>query len=516
MTYRVIIRPREYHDSVRLMRISEALRRESGVSEAMVMMATRNNKKILETSGLLTVEASAAGPDDLVIAVNADGDAAADAAVEAAKSALDQKARGGGAGIAPRTLDAAVAAVPGINLACVSVPGAYAYREAKRALELGLNVFLFSDNVSLEDERKLKDLAASRNRLLMGPDCGTALIHGAALGFANAVRRGKVGIVGASGTGIQEISSLLETLGVGVSHAIGTGGRDLRREIGGLTMFQGLRLLADDPNTRLIVVTSKPPSPEIAEKVLALCSTIDKPVIVNFVGGKREGRLGNITFTRTQAETAEVAARAFEGSATLPSLSREERREFVTSSLKALKPSQRYVRGLYSGGTLCYEAMFIIEDEVGRVYSNLAKDDHALTDLFSSREHTIIDLGEDDYTQGRAHPMIDQTVRNQRILKEAEDPEAALLLLDVVIGYGAHEDPAKGLVDTVEKARAIAKADGRELPAIAFICGTRGDPQDHDHQARQLREAGILVANNNAEAAAIASELLRGIDDARR
>lgn len=516
MTNRVIVRPREYHDSVRLMRISEALRHEPGVHEAVVMMATRNNKKILETAGLLNEAAIAAGADDLVIALSAADDAAADAAVEAALSALDRKARSGGGGIVPRTLDAAVAATPGINLACISVPGAYAYREAKRALELGLNVFLFSDNVGLDDERKLKELAVEKNRLLMGPDCGTALIHGTALGFANAVRRGGVGIVGASGTGIQEISSLLETMGVGVSHAIGTGGRDLRREIGGLTMIQGLRLLAEDPGTALIIVTSKPPSPEIAEKVLAVCATIDKPIVVNFVGEKRAGREGNITFTRTQAETAEVAARVYQPSASLPGLTDAQRREFVASSLKALKPSQRYVRGLYSGGTLCYEALFIVGDAVGAVHSNLAKGDLALADLFTSVEHTIIDLGEDDYTQGRAHPMIDQTVRNQRILKEAADPQTALLLLDVVIGYGAHENPAKGLVDTVTKARAIASVDGRDLPVIAFICGTRGDPQDYDVQARQLREAGILVANNNAEAAAVASELLRGIEDARR
>lgn len=511
MARRVIIRTREYHDSVRLMRISEALRHETGVTEAMVMMATPNNKKILETSGLLTEDAVGAAPDDLIIAVVAESEEAADAAIEAAKTALSQKAQNTHKGIVPRTLDAAVSANPQANLACISVPGAFAFREAKRALELGLNVFLFSDNVSLDDELKLKQLAVEKNRLMMGPDCGTALIGGVALGFANAVRRGKIGIVGASGTGIQEISSLLETFGVGVSHAIGTGGRDLRQEIGGLMMLQGLALLAEDPGTEVIVVTSKPPAPDIADKILAYCETIGKPIVVNFVGQDREGQQGRITFTRTQAQTAEAAARLFDATATLPSLTAEERAAFVASAKASLAPWQRYVRGLYSGGTLCYEALFIAADAVGPVYSNLAKGEYELTDLFISREHTIIDLGEDAYTQGRAHPMIDLTVRNQRILREAEDPSTAVLLLDVVIGYGAHENPAKVLAETLKKARAITDRAGRGLPVIATICGTRADPQGFEAQAAQLREAGVLVASNNAEAASVACQLLREI-----
>ncbi|MFT8656479.1 MAG: acyl-CoA synthetase FdrA [Acetobacter papayae] len=513
MASRLIIRPREYHDSVRLMRVSEALRHEEGVTEAIAMMATPNNRKILATSGLLTPQASAANPDDLIIAIVADTEALAEQALEAATRLLAQKPQNAQGTLQPRSLDAAVTMQPQANLACISVPGAYAYREAKRALELGLNVFLFSDNVSLEDERSLKELAAAKNRLLMGPDCGTALINGAGIGFANAVARGRVGIVAASGTGTQEISSLLDWLGLGVSQAIGTGGRDLKQEIGGLSMLQGLHILAQDSNTDVIVVTSKPPSPAVAEKILATCATLPKPVIINFIGQGATGSEGNLTFTRTLAETALAAALAMGASTPLPALDTATQDSFLQNNLQGRKPEQRYLRGLYAGGTLCYEALFLLKDVVNGVYSNLEHGAYALTDPFTSKEHTVIDLGEDAYTEGRAHPMIDPLLRNQRILHEAQDPQVALLLIDLVLGYGAHANPAALLAETIAQARALADAQGRNLPVIVTICGTRADPQDYALQAATLEKADILVARNNAEAVTLAGRYLRMLHD---
>lgn len=512
MASRIVIRPREYHDSVRLMRASEAIRQEAGVREAMAMMATANNKKILDTSGLLTDEVKAANPDDLIIAVVAESEAEAENAISAAQDFLNQKAQSGQQTLIPRSIDAACATQPAINLACISVPGIYAYREVKRALELNLNVFLFSDNVSRADERKLKELAKEKNRLLMGPDCGTALINGIGLGFANAVRRGRVGLVAASGTGTQEISSLLDWLGCGVSQAIGTGGRDLQQDIGGLTMLQGLAMLAEDAETDVIVVTSKPPSPDIADTIVNFCAKLDKPVVINFVGQNSAGQNGNITFTSTLAQTALTAGRLIDPTCELPQLADATKDQFVQNAKAARCPSQRYLRGLYAGGTLCYEALFLLREQLGGIYSNLEHGAFELKDLFSSKEHTIIDLGDDAYTEGRAHPMIDPTLRNQRILQEAQDPEVAVLLLDLVIGYGAHENPAAQLAQTLVQAREIARADGRELPVIVTICGTKNDVQNYDQQAAQLRDADILVAGNNAEAVLLAGRYMETIN----
>lgn len=512
MASRIVIRPREYHDSVRLMRASEAIRQEAGVREAMAMMATANNKKILDTSGLLTDEVKAANPDDLIIAVVAESEAEAENAISAAQDFLNQKVQSGQQTLIPRSIDAACATQPAINLACISVPGIYAYREVKRALELNLNVFLFSDNVSRADERKLKELAKEKNRLLMGPDCGTALINGIGLGFANAVRRGRVGLVAASGTGTQEISSLLDWLGCGVSQAIGTGGRDLQQDIGGLTMLQGLAMLAEDTETDVIVVTSKPPSPDIADTIVNFCAKLDKPVVINFVGQNSTGQNGNITFTSTLAQTALTAGRLIDPTCELPQLADATKDQFVQNAKAARCPSQRYLRGLYAGGTLCYEALFLLREQLGGIYSNLEHGAFELKDLFSSKEHTIIDLGDDAYTEGRAHPMIDPTLRNQRILQEAQDPEVAVLLLDLVIGYGAHENPAAQLAQTLVQAREIARADGRELPVIVTICGTKNDVQNYDQQAAQLRDADILVAGNNAEAVLLAGRYMETIN----
>ena len=512
MASRVLIRPKEYHDSVRLMRVSEALRREPGVSEAMVMMATANNKKILETSGLLTASVRDANPDDLAIAVIADTEEGADAAIAAAGRALSEKSQSARKTANPRSLDAAYALKPDARLVVISVPGQFAFREAKRALEIGLNVLMFSDNMPLDEEKTLKMLAAEKNRLMMGPDCGTALINGIGFGFANKVARGAIGIVGASGTGIQEISCLLDAMGEGVSHAIGTGGRDLHEDIGGLTMLQGLKLLAEDPNTEVIIVASKPPSPQVAEAVLRFVETIGKPVVVNFLGKDQPvDHRGNIIFAKSLADTAQTAARLRNPQATLPALPDADADAFVTASRAMLAPTQRYVRGLYAGGTLCYEAMLILGEALGPISSNLAYGDNRIADLFSSRGHTVIDMGDDAYTQGRAHPMIDPFMRNQRILKEAEDPDVALLLLDLVIGYGAHQDPAGVLADTIRDARSLAAAQGRRLPVIVTICGTQDDIQNYDSQRDRLVDAGIQVVRSNAEAAALAARLLRDI-----
>lgn len=505
---RVALRPREYHDSVRLMRLSEALRREPGVLEAMVMMATPNNKKILSAANLLTPEVNAARPDDLVIALTACGDTDADAALAGALAALNDQGTASAQSARVANLDMAVQVQQDSALAIISVPGAYAQTEARRALELGLNVLLFSDNMPLQQERELKLLAGQVDRLMMGPDCGTALIGGACLGFANAVSPGPVGVVGASGTGMQEITSLLDWMGSGVSHAIGTGGRDLTEEIGGLTMLQALDLLASDEGTRVIVVTSKPPAPSVAQKILDRCRKIDKPVVVNFLGDTRHGQDCTITFASTLAQAAQAAARLAGSDMALPCVAPDIARSFVAKARAGRQPGQRFLRGLYAGGTLCYEALLGLRPLLADLHCNLDPGADSAALLHHSKAHTLLDMGDDAFTDGRAHPMIDPYMRNQRILQDAADPETALLLLDLVLGHGAQDDPATELARVLEDACASAAADGRNLPVIVTLCGTAGDIQGFGTQARTLRDAGCLVTRSNAEAVRLTAELI--------
>lgn len=505
---RVSLRPREYYDSVRLMQVSEFLRREAeGVREAIVMMATPNNKKILAGVGFAGEDVRNAAADDLVIAVVADTEAAADAAITLAGERLRQRAGGEGAQRF-RSLDSALAATAGASLALISVPGAYAAAEARRALERGLHVMLFSDNVTIEDERALKEFAVSRNLLMMGPDCGTALFGGKGLGFANVVRPGPVGIVGASGTGIQAITSMLDGLGSGVSQAIGTGGRDLKAEVGGLMMLAGIERLEADPATEVIVLTSKPPAAAVAAKVLERARACTKPVVINFLGAAPQPDSAGLRFVDT-LEAAALAAAALLGveiklpaEASLPS----------AAALARLAPGQRYLRGLYSGGTLCYEAKLLLEPQLSDLHSNLSSDPaHQLPDLSRSIGHALIDLGDDAYTQSRPHPMIDPAAREQRLRQEMADPEVAVILLDVVLGYASHLDPAGRLAAEISSALAAARAAGRELFVIASVCGTEADPQQRSLQEQALVDAGVLLAPTNAAAVRLCARLMQAI-----
>ena len=512
MPSRIVVRPREYHDSVRLMRLSQLLRKEAGISEAMIMMATPNNRKILDTTGFCSEQAQNANPEDLIVAVTAQTEEEADAAIATAIQMLQKNTENAGNTIQAGNLDEAISLDADINFACISVPGSFAAAEAEQALERGLNVFLFSDNVTIEDEKRLKEKALEKNRLLMGPDCGTAIISGTAIGFANAVSRGPVGIVAASGTGAQEISCLLDWMDVGISHVIGTGGRDLHQDIGGATMCQALELMAQDPHTDIIVVTSKPPSAIAQERVFATTARIRKPIVFNFLGATPPAGMADTQFCTTLAETALTTARHVRPDASLPCAPQAEKGHFIKNALDTRQATQRYVRGLYAGGTLCYEAILLLGNIPGGVYSNLRHDSHALTDIFTSQGHSVIDMGDDAYTQGRAHPMIDPGLRNQRILHEAADPEVALLLLDLVIGYGAQDNPARNLAETLGNARAIAGQDGRNLPIIVTICGTGHDIQNYNEQVEQLKQAGVMVARSNAEAVTLANRYVEAIN----
>lgn len=507
------VKPKTYHDSVRLMRASEAVSRLVGVSQAIIAMGTDANKRVLAETGLLAKGVESAGPNDLMIVVEADSDEVAQNALTQAEIILTQTVRpaaSGQAEVRPPTLELAHQSLAGANLAIVSTAGQYAPLEAAKALHAGLHVFLFSDNVTLPEELALKQLAAAKGRLVMGPGCGTAIINGVALAFANVVRRGSVGLVAASGTGLQEVTCLLDRGGFGISQAIGVGGRDLSKTINGLMTRQALAMLAADPETKVIVLISKPPSPEVTEGILAAAQATQKPVVVNFLGSQRSGQVGSITFTITLEETAEIALHRA-GVADQPRFKIAEQmlEQWVLAEQKLISPGQRYLRGLFSGGSLCDEAMDILAGRLPAVYSNIPlHPEWGLTDAWQSREHSCIDMGEEEFTRGRPHPMIDPRLRQERLLKEADDPSVAVILMDVVIGYGSHANPASAFSETIRVAKAKAAQQGRYLAIVAHVCGTDQDPQNLKQQETLLREAGVLVLPTNAQAARATAALV--------
>jgi FdrA protein len=497
----------EYRDSMILMYLSARLQKMAGVFKAAAVMGTEANKDLLAAMDLVSPEISGAGPQDLVVVVRAVDGPTASMTLSRLEEMMAQGVIGPeSAESFYHSLEGAAQALPGANLALISVPGIYAAREARKALEAGLHVFLFSDHVSLEEEVSLKSIARERGLLVMGPDCGTALINGTALGFGNVVRRGKVGIVAASGTGIQEVAVLLDKPELGISHALGTGGRDLSAEVGAVSTLRGIDLLEEDPATLVLVILSKSPSPEVLERVRVRLKKCPKPVAACFLGSHRGEVEGNIHFVHTLAEAAQTAARLLDckltGVAEIPpELLQQARWEGAR-----LKPGQRFARGLFSGGSLCEEAQVVWEEWIGPVWSNMSRGSgRRLPDPLRSKEHTALDLGEDFFTRGRPHPMIDPAGRCERILQEAEDPGVAVILLDVVLGYGAHEDMAGALLPAIRQAQDRALSAGRHLSVVARVVGTEADPQVLSSQEGRLRSAGVIVSPSNAVAAQLAA-----------
>jgi FdrA protein len=496
-----IVRRSAYFDSVALMLAQREARGLPGVEEVGVVMATDANKALLHEAGLAFPDLASAGPDDLALVARAATVEEARAALALAQEALTRRRTTAAEGAyRPKTIASARAQVPDDALAVISVPGRFARPVAREALDAGLHVLLFSDNVPLEHEIELKARSRARGLLLMGPDCGTAIIGGAALGFANRVRPGRIGLVAAAGTGLQEVAALIDRLGGGITHAIGTGGRDLSAAVGGATMLQGLRALALDPETEVIVLVSKPAADAVASQVVAAAEACGKPVIVAFVGAAVEAA-GAIQSATTLEEAAQKAVLRAYGTAPQPTTLRA----LPAQEAGRLAPGQRYVRGLYSGGTLCYEAVVLLRRHVGAVYSNAPlRAEEVLDAPTRSRAHTVVDLGADEFTQGRLHPMLDVTLRLQRIRQEAADPETAVLLLDVVLGYGAHPEPAAVLAPVIREVREQARRAGRHLSVVASVCGTDADPQNAAAQRDALIEAGVLVEESNARAVRLA------------
>jgi FdrA protein len=403
--------------------------------------------------------------------------------------------------VPPRSLRGAAGRDPDLNLAVLSVPGRHLAYEAAQAIQAGLHVFCFSDGLDLATEAAFKAAAAERGLLFMGPDCGTAILDGVGLGFANAVRRGPVGVVGASGTGIQEVTCLLDAAGVGISQAVGVGGRDLSPEVGGTMTLRALELLAGDDATERLVVISKPPDPGVARRVAGAAAATGKPAVLAFPGLAAPPPLPpGVAFAPSLEAAAAWAIDGGAGAAGAPSPAGGAGGE--PDPPAAVAATEGDVRGLFSGGTLCYEAMAVVAGVVGRVASNIPlRPEWRLADPHRSQGHTFVDFGDDAMTEGRAHPMIDPSLRNERFRREAADPATGVVLLDVVLGYGAHPDPAGELAPLVRDA--LAERAG-PLSVVVSLCGAAGDPQGLDGQAAALRAAGALVTRSAAQAARLA------------
>jgi succinyl-CoA synthetase alpha subunit len=507
-----VIRKNQFYDSVFLMGISKRISDIQGVQQNAVLMGSDTNKGLLSSIGIHDTQIDGAQPNDLIVGIVADTEQVITGVLEE----LDKYLLGGvpvSATSNPHSLEEGLAQKPNANLAVVSVPGEYAAREARKALEAGLNVFLFSDNVSIEDELDLKKFAAEKSLLVMGPDCGTSLIGGVGIGFANVVRKGSIGVIGAAGTGVQEFTSQVHNAGFGISHAIGTGGHDLSDRIEGLTTLAALAALETDPQTKVIAMISKPPGVNTLSRLMERIQTCTKPVIGCFLGMHIESQdqIGIFQSAHTIDEAVRLAINLIDGKHICEeTVFSKEETEWMAREKSSWSSEQKYLRGIFAGGTFCYQSQQVFRDAGITVYSNAPLESkYKLEDSNCSRGHTIVDMGADEYTVGKPHPMIDGTLRKQRILAESRDPQTAVLLLDFILGYNASMEPVGELLDAINEAKQVAKSHTRHLTVVASVCGTDGDPQILNMQIKLLMDAGVFVFQSNAKAAAFCAALLK-------
>lgn len=496
-----IIKENTYQDSIVLMLLSNKLSAIEGVNKVSIMMGTPANKDIFKSSGLGTAELENAKPNDIVIVIDTEDaakveevDQEVEAELKGKAESNDQEQKHNEASNWSRALELA----NNPNLALISIPGQYAALEAENALNHNLNVFMFSDNVAKEDETRLKNLAHDKGLLVMGPDCGTGIIHGLPLAFTNIVNEGDIGIVGASGTGIQEVTTIIDREGKGVTNAIGTGGRDLSSEVGAITMLDIIKALNQDPTVKVITVISKPPAKEVEEQVLNVLRNIEKPVVTLFLGAKPTYTETNIYHAYTLEEAARVSVQLSNGET--PNF-KPRLFENISANLTA---KQDGIQGFYSGGTLASEAAMLVKDTLGDLSSGETPEGFA----YKGGNHEIIDLGDDIYTQGKPHPMIDPSKRIEMLETSSDDPATAVIMLDNVIGYGSHDDMANELAPTIQKILNKVKADGRSLVVLATVVGTEHDYQGYQAQIETLKAAGAIVCDTNDQMVRTALNLI--------
>lgn len=505
------IKTGEYYDSVTLMIVGQRLRALKGVIDAAVVMGTNGNRAILKAAGLYLPEFEKSGDTDLLIGISVENEGAADEALRLTDSELAKVKNKGDdeREFRPRSIEGAIKAMPGANIALISIAGRYAGLEAERALDAGLHVMLFSDNVSVRSEIELKKKASEKGLLVMGPDCGTAIINGVPLAFANVVNRGGIGIVAASGTGLQEVSAIISGEGGGVSQAIGTGSRDVKKDVGGIMFLDALKALAQDDKTKVICLVSKPPHEGVLDEIARTIREIKKPVVSVFLGKSSGLKVDGLYETRTLEEAALTAVAISKGRDPKEVGGYLRSRAVETGSLAKglsgkLKGRQKFIRGLFSGGTFCSEAQVIFAGKLEGIYSNApVGDGPKLKNSLKSEFNTLVDLGEDEFTVGRPHPMIDYSLRNARVLEEAKDPETAIILLDVVLGYGSNMNPHVELQPVIREA-------SENVLVVCSVTGTDKDPQRKGVVEAALKGAGAIVMPSNAAACELCLEIVEG------
>ena len=501
---RIVVKHNRYVDSVTLMGVSERARKTEGLTGAEAGMGTPANRELLENYGYTLPER--VGPNDLMLA--AEGSEGAVTAALAAMEELLNRGRTGGTNHS--SLDDGDLTPQKYPIVQISLPGEYAGEQAKKALEKGFHVFMFSDNVSLKEEVALKRYAVEHDLLMMGPDCGVAQIGGVCLGAGSIVAAGSVGIVGASGSGAQEVACLIEAMGGGISQLIGTGGRDLTPEVGGLVMRQGMKLLDEDGRTKVIVLVSKIASPAVMEEVLREADGLKKTVVAVFLGGNKALFEGHRTVGAFSLEEAACKAVVHAGGeAKQPGFSREELEKIALREVGLYRKGQKYLRGLYCGGTFAEEGLLYYAAHCKNVamHSNLnTASAQKLSDKEVSVGHTVLDLGAEDFTAAAPHPVFEPALRLERLRRELEDEEVALVTLDFITGPGVHEDPVTPFLEEIGRAKAR-----RHVTLIANVCGSRLDPQNTANLRRQLREAGVIVTKSNCETARLSALILNAL-----
>ena len=483
-----IIMKNSYQDSVVLMLLTSKLNQLAEVNRVSIMMGTPSNIDIFKASGFDTEELDEATANDMVVMLDVVSDEDTKKILNMIEEELSQTSSSEGAVEEKiNSWDKALKKAPNANVALISIPGEYAALEIEQAIDNGLHAFVFSDNVPLEEEARLKQKAHEKGLLVMGPDCGTGVIHGLPLAFTNNNRKGRIGVIGASGTGIQEVTTLIHRYGQGVTNAIGTGGRDLSTEVGATTMIDTIVALNEDPDTEVIVVISKPPAKEIEERVLNVLRKVTKPVVTLFLGSKPTYHEKGLYHAYTLEETAQLATK----------LMNEEPVIYTPAPAKEVVANQKNsgIKGYYSGGTLAYEAAFVLSDALG-----LAKEKSPEGFTLKSGEHEVIDLGDDMYTKGKPHPMIDPEIRIEKIKSVVDQEETAVVIFDVVLGYGAHEDMASALKPAIEETIQKTKEADREVTFISVVVGTDEDKQNMSNQIKILEEIGVTVCENNVQA----------------
>lgn len=499
-----------YYDSVTLMSTTVAIKKDLGLKDLVMFMGTDMNKDMIKSVGLYHDAMQDAEPNDLILATEFEGEnkSWAEDVIERLSSRKKSEKK------TEKTYKTIHQAVQDhdSNIAIISVPGIYAAHEAYKALEEGLHVMLFSDNVTVEDEIFLKDYALSKDLLVMGPDCGTAIINGKGLCFANQVNSGSIGLVAASGTGLQEVTVIIDRFKGGITQAIGVGGRDLSEKVGGRMMLKGIDALDSDENTKVIVLISKPPHHSVYEKIMNRLKSITKPVVVCLLDQKAEDSMNHVYFVSTLTEAATKALSLLNlHTPDLTSVS-EEMKSIIHDHQHQFSENQSKIKGLFCGGTLTAEALSVIRPHVDHIFSNVAKKDkEKMHDPRISKGHNLVDLGDDIFTQGKPHPMIEPTIRNDRIMYEAKQEETAVILLDFELGLGSHEDPVGVTLEAIKEAQKIANKYSRHIAFVGYVCGTDKDFQGLESAESRLKELGVIVAKTNAQAALIAAELVKGV-----